>query len=154
MEWRKIEGWDAYEVSNAGEVRRGGHAMKPSKSSHGYVDVHLSQNGVSKVVKVHRLVALAFLPPIDGKPEVDHINRDRADNRVENLRWVDRSEQMLNRDYPISSSDHKNVYPFIRGGKIDGYRTKIQRQGVNVFQKWFKTLPEAIAARDDYLLNH
>ena len=149
MEWRKIEGWDAYEVSNTGEVRRGGYIMGKYMRKGGYFDIRLPD----KCVKLHRLVALAFIPAAEGKPEVDHINRDKKDNRVENLRWVNRSEQMINRDYPISSSGHKNIYPTIRNGAIDGYRVKIERHKVKVYQKWFKTLPEAIAARDTYLLN-
>lgn len=41
---------------------------------------------------IHRLVAMSFLPNPNNKPEVDHINRNKADNRVENLRWVTTKE--------------------------------------------------------------
>ena len=46
---------------------------------------------------LHRLIAEAFIPNPDNKPLVDHINRDRLDNRVENLRWVTYSENCKNR---------------------------------------------------------
>lgn len=53
---------------------------------------------------VHRLVAQAFIENPDNKSEVDHINRVKEDNRVENLRWATRNEQLENRDL----SDYKN----------------------------------------------
>ena len=50
-----------------------------------------------KSVEGHRLVAEKYIPNPDNKPQVDHINRVRHDNRVENLRWVSRSENCDNR---------------------------------------------------------
>lgn len=58
-----------------------------------------------KQYKVHRLVAETFLIRVEGKDFVDHINRDKADNRLENLRWVSCSENNLNR----SQSDVENL---------------------------------------------
>ena len=54
---------------------------------------------------VHRLVGEAFLDKISGKLEIDHINRNPRDNRLENLRWVNRSENILN----TSQSDEENL---------------------------------------------
>lgn len=61
------------------------------------------QDGKWTVALVHRIVALAYIPNLENKPTVDHINRNPSDNRVENLRWASRLEQSLNRDVVVNS---------------------------------------------------
>ncbi|MBT2558258.1 HNH endonuclease [Hymenobacter sp. ISL-91] len=64
----------------------------------GHLEVWLRQaDGQRKRVKVHRIVAQAFLPPIADKAEVDHLDQNVQNNAVENLVWADRSDQMRNR---------------------------------------------------------
>lgn len=70
-----------------------------------------------KPYRVHRLVAETFIQNPENKPTVDHINRNRYDNRVENLRWatqkeqVDNSSHVLNRiDYGVRKCDDRNAW--------------------------------------------
>jgi len=86
--WKVIKDFDTYEVSDLGRVRniRTGRIMKTA-NSHGYRSVPLRKDGKAKRFRVHRLVAQAFIPSVDGKVLVDHINENRADNKVSNLRW-------------------------------------------------------------------
>lgn len=110
--WKDIKGYEGlYQVSNRGRVRSldrvikykngrvhntKGKILAQRKDKDGYIDVCLKRNQVEKHCKVGRAVAEAFIPNPENKPHVDHINTIKDDNRVENLRWVTRSENMRN----------------------------------------------------------
>lgn len=101
--WKVIEEYPNYMVSSIGRVKslnynRTGKEkiLKPYKNPDGYLQVILSKDGKIKSCKTHRLVAQAFIPNTDNKPCIDHINTNRTDNRVENLRWVTHTENMNN----------------------------------------------------------
>ena len=97
--WKEIKGYEGlYEVSSEGRVKSTGKKkgiMRPGTSK-GYLKVGLTKDGIRSMFRVHRLVAEAFIPNPDNKPEVDHINGDRKDNRVENLRWMTHKENNNN----------------------------------------------------------
>ena len=102
MEWKTVKGFNAYSVSNTGLIRldETGRILK-AFSNHGYSRVNLFEvdstgKRKNRKILVHRLVADAFLAPISGKHEIDHINGIRNDNRPENLKWSTRRENMNN----------------------------------------------------------
>lgn len=101
--WKDIYGLYGYQVSNWGNVKsidriittehyhRGrriiGINLKLRYDKDGYAIINIRKDGKGRILKVHRLVAESFIPNIDNKPCIDHINGVRDDNRVENLRW-------------------------------------------------------------------
>ena len=117
--WKDIEGYEGYQVSNLGRVRSldridsnnhplKGVILKPYISNSGYLLVGLYKQQKRDRKLLHRLVAEAFIPNPDNKPEIDHINTIKTDNTVflnedgsinyekTNLRWTTRKENINN----------------------------------------------------------
>lgn len=69
--------------------------LRPTVNRHGYQKISVKMaNGKRKLVSVHRLVALAFVPNPEGKPEVNHKDLDKLNNRAENFEWVTHEENL------------------------------------------------------------
>lgn len=97
--WRSVVGFEGfYEVSDLGHVRhvkRPHRNLAPFRINSGYLIHSLQRKALKKYWLVHRIVALAFLPAVHGKLFVNHINGDKTDNRLDNLEWCTKSENML-----------------------------------------------------------
>ena len=104
-EFKIIPGFENYSVSTHGRIRReipGANAKvgviknaQVNKKT-GYCHVKVSGTEGKRSMSIHRLVAEAFIPNPAGLKEIDHIDRDKEDNHVHNLRWVTRRENMKN----------------------------------------------------------
>lgn len=105
-EWCDIAGYEGrYQVSNQGNVRSLEYhnakgvkrigLLKPAVDGSGYYRCALSKNNTLTTYKIHRLVAMAFIPNPDNLPQVNHINGNKKDNRVDNLEWTDNSGNQI-----------------------------------------------------------
>jgi hypothetical protein len=107
-EWKDIDDFDGYEVSNFGNVRgkdrlkkgrhglrlTNGQPMKQVFNKKGYPEVRFRKEGTHTKL-VHRLVAKAFVSNHDNKSQVNHIDGNKLNNRADNLEWVNNSENQL-----------------------------------------------------------
>lgn len=112
--WKDILGYEGYyQVSNLGNVKsldrvretlptakkqfktfNEGRVLIPKESNRGYLRYALTKEGKTKYLSAHRLVAQSFIPNIKDKPDVNHINGIKTDNRIENLEWCTGSENI------------------------------------------------------------
>ena len=105
VRWRKIKEAPNYMVSSLGDIKslpmKGnfwrGRLLRTKIDKGGYKRIWLYVNGKSKEVLVHRIVAQTFIPNPCDKPQVNHKNGNKVDNRVDNLEWVTASENELHR---------------------------------------------------------
>lgn len=151
-EWRTIDGYDGkYEVSNFGNVKNAktGKILKPINNGKGYLRVNLCNNGVRKWL-VHRLVLETFLPT-NGK-EINHKNHITTDNRLENLEWCSRSENLrFRKKWEELSSQYRGVCwdksrnKWVASCQIDGKSIHIKR---------FDTEEEGAKAYNEFIIKH
>ena len=147
----EIEGHPLYMIYPDGtaytRIRR--RFLKQTVSNRGYHRVGLSRDGKRKHYSVHRLVAEAFIPNPDNKPEVDHINQVRFDNRVENLRWVTSLENGQNKGTnKLNTSGHKNI---IYQKRTTRWKFE-KRVNKKRYHKHFRTKIEALVYKFCFIL--
>jgi len=128
--WKDIKGYEGlYQVSNLGNVKvldrkiksnynyfiRKGRILKLCiGKKDGYVYVCLTKNNKGKTVKVHRLVAQAFIPNPNNLPQINHKDEDKTNNNVDNLEWC---TSLYNNNYGTRNTKLYNKTSFRKGHK-------------------------------------
>tara|TARA_R110002049_G_scaffold218036_3_gene389499 strand:+ start:2295 stop:2759 length:465 start_codon:yes stop_codon:yes gene_type:complete len=151
MKSSTIPNYDNYTIYENGDVyskirRGGGGKLKQHLNVNGYYCFNLTKDSITKHCTIHRLLAICFIPNPENKPCVDHIDRDRTNNDLSNLRWVTYEENNNNKE-KSKGCIHINkcyyndkVYEYIRFSWREDGKTK---------SKNFKSLEDA----ENYRLN-
>ena len=143
----EIEGYENYLIHIDGRVwskKCKGRFLKPRVAPNGYLRVNLYKDGKCKTNNIHRLLGNAFIPNPENKPEIDHIDNNRQNNNISNLRWVTISENNYNRKA-------YGAVPFRCVNKVGNrFRTRIIIDGKRKHLGTYDTVEEASEARIKY----
>ena len=150
IEWIvEIQDFPDYFISTRGRIFSEKYGvmkeMKPSKDSNGYLQVKLYKERKKHYKRIHRLVGKTFLERVEGKNEIDHDNRIRDDNRLDNLNWVSRRENMINKG--IGNRNKSGVIGVCFRKDCKRWVGYIQVEKNKMKRKFFKTKDEAIKWR-------
>jgi len=126
--------------------------LKPHLNKCGYYHIALYKNSKLKGFKFHRLIYEAHFGTIPEKMCIDHIDNNRQNNNIENLRLATHSQNQMNSKTQKDnlSTGYKNIYKT----KCNTYRVRIKKNNKIVYCKVFKTLEESIINRDIQLVLH
>jgi len=134
--WKDIEGYEGlYQISNLGNVKslianmnRRKRLLKAKFEKDNYAYVSLYKNKIAKNKKIHRLVAQHFISNPENKLEVNHKNGIKTDNRVDNLEWCTRSENV----------NHAIINNFYKNSGENNYNSKFSQNQINIIRKKYK----------------
>ena len=146
---KTIDDYENYEVSISGSVRniRTKRILNPSISSNGYYYVDLYKKQQHKKFKIHRLVAIHFIPNLINGNSVDHINCDKLNNTISNLRWSTCQQNQFNKKvYKQSTTGIKGV---VWIESIKKWRAKIGFNKRTIYLGSFTNIEDAIIARKE-----
>lgn len=146
----EIQGYENYLIYPDGRVysKKNDKFLKPG-NRHGYYHITLCKDGKPKTHFIHRLMGKHYIPNPNNKPVIDHINRIRNDNRIENLRWATVKENIDNTGMlNTNTSGHRCI-------SYDKAKKKWKFQKIHYgkhTQKRFKTKTDALCYKFIFLL--
>lgn len=146
--WKPIPNYEGiYEVSNLGNFRKllkGGYfPMKVTRNCYGYYIIGLRKNKKVRQFRVARLVAQTFIPNPTNKPYVDHIDTDKSNNNVTNLRWTTPKE---------NSNNHLTITHLLKSW--DSKERKLRQSILNYSSSHPRAKAVAMMDEDGNILKH
>jgi len=145
--FRIIKDFENYSISNLGRLRNNAtdRILKPGIDTHGYYKLNLYKDGNMYTKKIHKLVGDAFIDNPYNKSCVDHINNNKLDNNVFNLRWVSKQENSMNSKLSSkNTSNYKGVTFYKQNSK---WMAQIQIKGKKYNLGYFDNIEDAVNAR-------
>ena len=144
-----ISNFPNYQVSNLGNVKNitTGRILKAGTNSGGYLTVVLSNDGDASSIKVHRLVGNAFIENPVNKECIDHINHNKKDNNVLNLRWATKLENCQNRSISTNNTSGYSGITYVE--KSNKWRVKITVNRRPKHLGYFVNKEDAIRVRQE-----
>jgi len=151
----EIEGFEDYLIYDDGRLysKKSNKFLRLNNHRDGYLQVNLCKNNKVKTFYIHRLIALHYIhnPDPDKYKIVDHLDRNKKNNHITNLRWVNHTINMGNKSV-YKNNKLGEQYILYRERYNNPYIFQITRNK-NLHRKHFKTMEEAKNYRDNYILN-
>lgn len=159
--WKNIIGYEGhYQVSNMGQVKSLNYnrtlkerILKGGKGGGGYYQVNLFKNGKIKRYYVHRLVGIAFIPNPENKPEINHIDGNKANNIVNNLEWVT-SKQNTEHAFETGLRDKYGFRNIDNKGEKHGRSKLTESQVLEIRDKYSTGKYTHRGLANDYSVSH
>jgi hypothetical protein len=146
--WNDIKGYEGiYQISNLGNVKniKTSKILKPRLNSNGYKFVGLYCNGKHKNMLIHRLMAIHYIPNDENKQFVDHIDNNKLNNKLTNLRWCTNQQNDMNRS--ISKNNTSGVKGVTFHKQTNKWHAQITINGKYIHLGLFTEINDAIEAR-------
>lgn len=149
-----INNFENYQIYEDGRVwsKKTNRFLKPAISKAGYRVVSLSQKGFRQMKFIHRLIGEYYIDNPNNAPCIDHIDQNKLNNSIDNLRWVTHKENMNN--IPVHKLSIKSTtgHKYINNSKYsDNYVVSIKKK-TDRTRRTFKILEDAIDYRDEWLI--
>ncbi len=148
MIWKSIENQPSYEISEKGDVRNTntGHILKQRIGTKGYYVTKTSKNKKDIHFKIHRELAIAFIPNPENKRCVNHIDGNKLNNSLDNLEWCTHLE---NNKHAVETGLH-SFHNFLTDDMINEAKSKVipgnKELGYTSFAKLFNVSRQALTA--------
>ena len=147
--YANITGFPKYQISNHGNVKnvRTNRILKPSISGRGYLQHKLSEDGEISTKTIHKMVANAFLENPENKRCVDHQDRNRTNNNINNLRWATTIENAQNSSMKSNNISGVTGVSFHKASQK--WNARIRADGRDIYLGLFENKNDAIFARQN-----